>query len=294
MSVNPDGTYSIAEAGIPGTVLHSDVEADVDSQVLRSSEYPQHKVAQSEFQDEFGSGALLTVTHSGLAGKPDLLCTLRLYRDQPWGDLTVKVLNTTGKAITVQAIRSVHATGAPVIGLNGPESADRIISDSYSEDRPQMAIRDLVNGPNGVHRAAGSQLIYNRQSGESLFLAALTSDRFLTIFHLTEQTAGADSKILSYEAEATGTTEIVKGESLKESPAAEQVSLSLSVNAGDSLSSEPLMFAVGTDYHARTGAVWPGHPTTLSPMDTPTPKGWWSWTAYYFGLNQETAITNAE
>ena len=295
VSVNPDGTYSIAQAEIPGTVLRSDVEADVDSQVLRSSAYPRHQVAQSEFQDEFGSGALLTVTHSGLAGKPDLLCRIRLFRDQPWGDITVKVLNNTGTAITVQAIRSVHATGAPVIGLNGPESADRIISDSYSEDRPQMAILDLGNGRNGMHRAAGSQLIYNRRSGESLFLAALTSDRFLTIFHLTEQGAGADSKILSYEAEATGTTEITKGESLKESPPAEQVSLSLSVNPGDSLSSEPLMFAVGTDYHAQLeqyGRVirqW-----HKARVDTPTPKGWWSWTAYYFGLNQGTAITNAE
>jgi alpha-galactosidase len=295
VSANPDGSYSITKADIPGTVVRSDVEADVDSQQLRSSAYPQHKTVQSEFHDEFGSGSVLTVTHSGLAGKPDLLCTLRLYKDQSWGDIEVKVLNNTGKAITVQAIRSVHATDAPVISLNGPSSADRILSDSYSEDRPQLAILDLGHGRKGMHRAVGSQLIYNRQSGQSLFLGALTSDRLLTIFHLKEQPAGADTQILSYEAVATGTTEIMKEESLRRSPAAEQVSLSLPVSSGDSLSSERLMFAVGTDYHAQLEQY--GRAVGLlhkARINTPTPIGWWSWTAYYFGLNQGTAITNAE
>ena len=44
----------------------------------------------------------------------------------------------------------------------------------------------------------------------------------------------------------------MKGESLKDSPPPEQVNLSLYVNAGESLSSERLMFAVGSDYHAPT------------------------------------------
>ncbi len=202
--------------------------------------------------------------------------------------------NTTDRAIAVQSIRTVHATAAPVIGLNGPASSDRILSDSFSEDRPQLAIRELGDGPKGVHRAVGSQLIYNRRSGQSLFLGALTSDRLLTIFHLKEQTAGANATVLSYEAVATGTTEILKGESLKDSPPAEQVSLNLRVSAGESLSSERLMFAVGTDYHAQLEqygrAVRVLHKARVG---APTPIGWWSWTAYYFGLNQGTAATNA-
>jgi alpha-galactosidase len=90
----------------------------------------------------------------------------------------------------VQSIRSVHATAAPVINLGGPAAADRILSDSYSEDRPQLAIRELADAPkglHGVHRAVGCQLIYNRRSGQSLFLGALSSDRLLTIFHLKER-----------------------------------------------------------------------------------------------------------
>jgi alpha-galactosidase len=294
VEIDPDGSYAIMQASIPGAVMRSDVEADAESQVLRSSAYPQHETKQSEFHDEFGSGVVLTVTHKGLPGMPDLLCSFRLYHDQSWGDLEVKVVNTTNKAITVQGIRTIHVTDGPIINLNGPASADRILSDSYSEDRPQLAIRDLGAGRNGMHRAFGSQLIYNRESKQSLFLGALTSDRLLTIFHLKEQPAGAGAQIASYEAVATGTTEIMKEESLRYSPAAEQVSLSLPVNPGDSLSSERLMFAVGTDYHAQleqyARVIKSLHKARVY---TPTPIGWWSWTAYYFGLNQGAAITNA-
>jgi len=181
-----------------------------------------------------------------------------------------------------------------VVNLSGPQSDDRILSDSYSEDRPQLTIRDLDAASAGVHRAVGSQLIYNRQSGRSLFIGALTSDRLLTIFHLNERFAGTAAKILSYEVVSTGTTEIMREESLRTSPAAEQIDLSLTVNPGESLSSERLMFAVGSDYHAQLeqygAAIKQIHKARV---DTPTPIGWWSWTAYYFGLNQGTAITNA-
>jgi alpha-galactosidase len=294
VAIYADGGYSIASSGFTGAVIRSDVEAEVGDRVLRSSAYPQHRIAQSEFQDEYGGGSILTVTHTGLSGAPDLICIVKLFRDQSWGELEVKVLNATDQAITVQAIRAVHATDAPFISLNGPVSADRILSDSYSEDRPQLAIRDLGDAPKGLHRAVGSQLIYNRQSGQSLFFGALTSDRLLTIFHLNEQAAGARTSILSYEAVATGTTEIMKGESLKDSPPSEQVNLSLRVNSGESLSSERLMFAVGSDYHAQLEQY--GRVVGLlhkARVNAPTPIGWWSWTAYYFGLNQGTAATNA-
>jgi alpha-galactosidase len=293
--VYADGSYSIASPDIRGPVIRSDVEAVVDSSVLRSTAYPRHEVQRSEVSDELGTASTLTVTHTGLAGRPDLICVLRLRRDQPWGDIAVDVRNTTDRTISVQAIRPVHATGGSVIDLGGPASADRILSDSFSEDRPQLAIRDLGAGPTGMHRAVGSQLIYNRTRGLSLFLGALSSDRLLTIFHLKEIGQGSRARITSYDADATGTTEILRGESLKDSPAAEQIELSLRVDAGESLSSERLMFAVGNDYHAqleRYGqAIRVLHQARV---ETPTPIGWWSWTAYYFGLNQATAATNAD
>lgn len=295
VTLNPDGSYSITRNGRSGSALHSNIEADVNGAALYSSAYPQHKVVQSDFHDEFGSGVKLTITHTGLPGKPDLVCTIRLYQDQSWGDIAVEVHNTSDKAVSVGAIRSIQTADSPVIDLNGPVFADRILSDSYSEDRPQLAIHDLGDAPKGMLRAVGSQLIYNRTSGESLFLGTLTADRLLTVFHLKEQGAGADAKIVSYEAASTGTTEIMKEESLRDSPPAEQVSLSLPVNVGATLSSERLMFDIGTDYHGQLEQY--GRAIKLlhhARVDTPTPIGWWSWTAYYFGLGQGTAITNAE
>jgi len=290
-----DGSYFIKSSDITGEVLHSDVEAAVDGAVLRSTDYPKHEAAQADFHDEFGSGTELTETNTGLTGKPDLVLQLRLYKDRSWGDVQVKVVNTTGRTISVSMIRSVHTTGSDSVHLKGPAAADRVLSDSYSEDRPALKIRDLADAPDGVHRAVGSQLIYNRESKQSLFLGALTSDRLVTIFHLKEEGSGASVHLVSYDAESTGTTEIMKGESLSESPAAQQVELKLPVAAGESQSSERLMFAVGADYHEQLETY--GHVVGVlhkARVKIPTPMGWWSWTAYYFGLNQGMALSNVE
>jgi alpha-galactosidase len=291
VQANADGTYSILAAGISGTVIRSDVEAVIDSVVVRSTAYPTHQVAKSDFHADTGDGATLTITHSGLQGQPDLVCALTVMRDRSWGEIAVTVRNTTHRTFTVQSIRSIHATA---INLGAPDSAYRILSDSFSEDRPQLAIRDLGAGK-GVHRAAGSQLIYNRNGGESLFLGALTSERLLTLFHLHEKGTGESARVASYDVDATGTTEILKEESLKHSPAAEQVTLSLPVNPGEALGSERLMFSIGTDYHGQLEEygrmVRELHHARVS---APTPIGWWSWTAYYFGVNQGSMATNAD
>jgi len=290
-----DGTYSVFTTGSSAPVLRSTVEAEVDGRLLRSADYPRHAAEQTPFTDPFGAGAALTVTYSGLDNRPDLVCVFHLYKDLEWGEFEVRVANSTQQPVTVTAIRTIQAAGAPVINLNGPVGADRILSDSYSEDRPQLTIRDLGAAPAGMHRAVGSQLIFNRQSGQSLFVAALTSEKFLTVFHLKETSAPASPDLVSFEAVAEGTTEILRGESLHDSPPAEQVELALPVKPGESLSSERLMIAAGNDYHAQLEhygeAVRALHHARVG---VPTPIGWWSWTAYYFGLSQATADTNIE
>ena len=55
-----------------------------------------------------------------------------------------------------------------------------------------------------MHRGVGSQLIYNRQTKQSLFLGALTSDRFLTLLRLKAEGKGTEAKIASYTVESTG------------------------------------------------------------------------------------------
>lgn len=208
-------------------VLKSRVAVEVDHQWLRSNDYPRHQASESGFEDDLGSGRQITVTCSGLDGKPDLVYVLQLYKERPYGTVQVKVQNSAGKEVTVQAIRSVEAMGEPSVNLGGGQSADRVLSDSFSEDWPDLVIYDLGGAPGGMHRGAGSQLIYNRESKQSLFFGALTSDRFLTIMHLKAEGAGANAKIASYTVESTGTTEIQKDFDLKDSPAGDQVELSL-------------------------------------------------------------------
>jgi hypothetical protein len=86
--INADGSYAVLRPGVPEPVVTSGIEADVDGHVLLSSAYPRHKTAQAEFRDEFGAGTRLTVTHTGLAGAPDLILIVKLYRDLPWGEMS--------------------------------------------------------------------------------------------------------------------------------------------------------------------------------------------------------------
>jgi alpha-galactosidase len=189
----------------------------------------------------------------------------------------------------------VEAAHAPIAFLGGAPAEDRVLSDSFSEDRPAMKIHDLGDAEHGMHRAVGSQLIYNRQSDESLFLGALTSDRFLTILRLHMAGEKTNPHIASYEADSTGTTEMEEDNSLRGSPAKDQVELSLPIAPGESLPSETILISASKDYHAQLATygslIRSIHHARVS---APPLMGWWSWTAYYFGLNQGMALTNAE
>ena len=285
------GAYTIrSQEKLPAS-LTAGVAAKVNGEWIRSDAYPQHQVRQAPFINQLGEGAELTVTNSGLPGRPDLICGLRIYSSEDFAEVEVQVRNSAGKPITVQAIRAVEAMGDPI--LNGPDTADRVLSDSFSEDRPAMAIHDLLPAEDGMHRGVGSQLIYNRESRQSLFIGALASQKFLTILRLKVDAEA--KKISGLEVDSAGTTELAMENSLRESPPQDRMELSLPLAPGESLASEPLMIALGSDYHAqleRYGDVIRKlhHPRVA----TPTPTGWWSWTAFYFGLNEGTALTNAE
>ena len=240
---------------------------------------------------EPGSTTRLTVSNTGLRGQPDLIYSLQLHADPEFVSITVTVHNSGLTGITVQALRSVEAIGPSIVDLGGPDASDRVLSDSFSEDRPGIAIHDLADATNGMHHAVGSQLIYNRDSKRDLFLGTLTCEKFLTILRLHVD----KDHIASYEVDSTGTTELAKENSLQESPAEDQIELSLPVAPNASLSSEPLLISTGTDYHrqleAYGGIIRKLHHARVN---APSIAGWWSWTAYYFGLNQGTALTNAQ
>ena len=290
-----DGTYSAGVAGKSEFVLHAGVAAQVNGQWLRSKDYPKHATAESSVSDDMGTAHEWAVTFSGLAGEPDLIYRLRAYPDKPFADVQVFVRNTTAQMINVESLRPVEALGSSILNLNGNSAEDRILSDSFSEDRPNITIHDL--GDNDMHRGVGSQLVYNRQSRESFFVGALTSDRFLTILRIHLDEKSPTKQIAAYEVDSTGTTEMETDEwgSLHDARPEDEIALQTPLAPGAELASEKLLLSIDSDYHHQLDTYGTlirqlHHPR----ISAPTPMGWWSWTAYYFGLNSGTALTNAQ
>jgi alpha-galactosidase len=299
VKINPaDGSYALAAPGTADFALRAGVAAEIDGRWLQSKDYPHHTEKYLQVADDLGPAEEWTVTFSGLNGEPDLVYHLRDYPDKPFADIQVSVDNTTTKSIDVGAIRPVAAEGTPILNLGGPVTADRILSDSFSEDRPGMSIHDFGtyydDSPN-LYRAVGSQLVYNRKSRESFFVGALTSDRFLTILRIHVGNDASGKRIVAFEVDSTGTTELEEENSLRDAPQADRVALRLPLATGAQLSSERLLLSIGTDYHRQLETY--GHLIRQlhhPRISAPSPLGWWSWTAYYFGLSSGTALTNAQ
>ncbi|MFZ0586873.1 MAG: PKD domain-containing protein [Candidatus Sulfotelmatobacter sp.] len=300
MAVQPgDGTYEIRPGNGGRTILQARVAAEIDHKWVKSTDYPQHEISRSNFEDALGHGKKIIVTSSGLPNVPDLAYTLEMYEGKTLGAIAVEVQNHTGKPVTIQSIRSVEAVGNKIIDLSGPQSADRILSDSFSEDWPPLQIYDLGKAPQGMHRAIGSQLIYNRESKQSLFLGALTSNRFLTIIHLQTQSSSSHAPaVASYTVDSTGTTEIQATDpesGLREGPAENLIELNVPLSAGESITSERVMFAAGSNYYSQLenygAAIRNLHHARVSSDNL---LGWWSWTAFYTKITQGTALTNAQ
>lgn len=286
------GAYTIRSKENRRSWLTATFGAEVNHHWLRASDYPQHAITASSLNEQSGAVSMLTLTYGGLSGQPELVCNIRLRPEADFAEIEVSVRNSTSAPVTVQTIRAVEGQSS-FLALDGPASADRVLSDSFSEDRPNMALHDLADVTDGMHRAVGSQLLYNRQSRQSLFLGALTSEKWLTVLRL--RVDEKSKNITGYEVDSTGTTELAKDNSLQESLAEDQIELSLPVDPGQSLASERLMASLSSDYHAQLETYGETiRQLHAARVTAPTPMGWWSWTAYYFGLTEGPALTNAE
>ena len=289
-----DGSFqfSMAEGQ---RVFTSRVAAQVNHVWLRSTDYPRHQVTESTFSDDLGSGHSIKVAFTGLAGKPDLDYVVQVYEPGPYAAIQVDLHNSTEKELTVEALRSIEATGEPILSLGGSPSSDRVLSDSFSEDWPELHLYDLGMAPGGMHRAAGSQLIYNRQTQKSLFIGALTSDRFLTLLHLQATASHPETRITSFTADSTGTTEVQKDFDLKNSKAEDQIELSIPVAPRSDVHSERLLLQAGPDYHNQLRTYGEAiRRLHHARVQTETPIGWWSWTAFYGGINEGVTLANAD
>ena len=309
VSVRPqDGSFELHAQAVRDAVLAARIGAEVDHQWIWSTDYPDHQATASTFQSPLGPGHQIDILFSGSAGKPNLHCILQMFDSRPFGSIQARIENTGPQSISVQDIRVLDVISKPRVNLGGPEEADRVLSDSYSEDRPPLHIVDLGKAHvyqggddlaadfGDTHLAVGSQLIYNRQSGIGLLVAAFTSDRWLTILRLkTEHPSAGKPQISSYAVDSTGTTEILQKESLHDDPPSDQIELSLPVAPGKQISSEQLAFSVSKDYHAQLEGYGDAIRLLFHPrIPASAPWGWWSWTAYYFGLSQGTALSNAQ
>jgi alpha-galactosidase len=292
-----DGSYTIATKGGENPIVHAGAAVEVDHRWVKSGDYPKHEISVSNFENGLGRGEQVSVECTGAPDEPDLTYIVRLYDNRPYGELEVQVKNRTGRTIEIQSIRSVDALGKGIIDLSGAPSSNRVLSDSFSEDWPALQIFDLGKAPNGVHLAVGSQLIYNQQSQQSVFFGALSADRLLTIIHLQTRPASSGPTISGFTVDSTGTTEIMATDEesgLRNGPKENLVELSLPVENGDNISSERLMFAAGSDYHAQLenygAAIRVIHHSRIPEGNM---MGWWSWTAFYMNITEGNTFTNA-
>ncbi len=280
IKVNPqDGSYDIYNKD--KSILHAQVATKIDCKWIHASDYPKHFLKKSTVKDELGLTQQTIITHTGLANQPDLTCILRALPQQNAGEVIVEVTNHLKKSVKVQAIRLLESNN-----FNFGNNL-RVLSDTYSEDRPTLKIYDFQNAPNNMHLAVGSQLIYNLDTQQSLLFATMTSKRFLTILRLHVPNN-------KFQIDSTGTTEINKDYCLKNAPNNDLIELSLPVDPGTSLISERLLFNISSDYHTQLesygkliGSMYNAR------ISAPTPMGWWSWTAYYKELYQDQAENDA-
>lgn len=252
-----DGSYAIQALESDHPAIRSIVGVQVDHGWIRSTDFPRHEVGQSEFKDELGVGRQVTVSFTGLTNRPELIYVLRLYDLLPFGTIQVEVRNRTGKTVTVQSIRSVQALGEHPLDLSGHDSADRILSETFSEDIQTQRIDDLGRVPGQSYLGVDDQLIYNRESRQSLFFGALSAERFVTVMRLGVQGTGEAAGIDSYTVDSTGTTDVLiaaEDSNFKHAFPESQIQLSLPLLPGKSMASERLLFSVDGNYFAQLEA----------------------------------------
>ena len=178
------GAYTIAAPGITGPVFSAGPAILVDGKWIAGRDYPQHRVAHAHVNGELGSAEEQTVVYSGLAGAPDLaFASAHTTRSRLAKSSSPRAIRRAGTQ-HIQRLRLLDAAGPEILRLGGDPAADRVLSDSFSEDRPAMQLRDLGDAEKQVHRAVGAQLVYNRKSRQSWFLGTLTSDKFLSVLRL--------------------------------------------------------------------------------------------------------------
>ena len=282
-----DGAYwRLSNAASSPVLLRSRIGVEVDSRWSYSTEYPLHHSTEAPFSDALGKGMQTSILYSGCSACPDLELVIKNYHDRDWASIKVLVLNRTALPIHLSRIRILDAVDSGVASLMGSVAGTRVLSDSFSEDTPKVRIREFPDMPYAAHIAAGSQLLYNMQSKMSFFSGALTSDKWLTVYHLTTA---------EYTIDDEGTTEFTAAKSLDRNRPQDHIFLRLEVPPGGELDSEELEISTRGDYLQSLREY--GEAVRIinnARVQGTAPWGWWSWTAYYNGVSDGLVTTTAD
>ena len=71
----------------------------------------------------------------------------------------------------MQAIRSVDAMGDSMVNLGEGPADERVLSDSFSEDWPDLMIYDLGGAPGGIHRGSEASSSITAKQSRAYFSA---------------------------------------------------------------------------------------------------------------------------
>lgn len=255
---------------------------EVDGRWVEVGAYPRRRVLR--IGPAPGSACAETrIEASGLPDAPDLMASLTSCGPHASARLLLTAHNRADRPFRIGGFRPLDAP----IALAGRGA--RVLSDSYSEDTPVLKIRDLDDG-RGPHLGYGHQLIYDRAGRRGVLVGALAARRWLTYLTLARQPDGRARLVV----EQAGVTRAALTKSLDRSRPDDVMAYQATLAPGASLAGEPLEIAAGPDADALLEAYGDDAGRENGARTAaPAPWGWWSWTAFYHGIDEGVADANA-
>ena len=132
IEANPKaGAYTIRSKRNPRVWFTATVAAQVDHRWLRSTDYPQHEIRES---DDPSAGSQLTITYNGLSSQPDLVCSLRLRPQSAFAEIEVLFM-------LLPAWQAGEPFGLRLLFRKGVEHAYRRMLPVTRDDKASMGDR---------------------------------------------------------------------------------------------------------------------------------------------------------
>ncbi|MDR3509922.1 MAG: alpha-galactosidase [Caulobacteraceae bacterium] len=277
--------FSLYRPGSREPVITGRIAVEADGRWIEGQTYPARRVARLRLVDAQGRACAETqLSLSGRGDAPDLTAALRICQGEALAELSIVARNSGAHTFRIGGFRPLDGT----VDQKGP--AVRVLSDSFSEDTPVVKVRDL-DPAQGTQIGYGHQLTFNRTGGRAVMIGAKSADRWLTYLRLTPRAGLAPT----LQVEQAGTTAAALTKSLDARRPDDVMAYAAPLAPGETLAGETLLIGAGDDelalldtYGETVGRA------AHARVSGPAPWGWWSWTAYYHGINEGLAQANAQ